>query len=33
MMSYTRRQPEHHQRIRFEEEFKKLLVAYGIQEE
>ena len=31
-VSYIRRQPEHHRRISFEEEFKKLLMAYGIQE-
>jgi REP element-mobilizing transposase RayT len=32
-ITYIRRQPEHHKRISFEEEFKKLLGAYGIQEE
>ena len=32
-ITYIRRQPEHHKRISFEEEFKKLLAAYGIQEE
>ncbi|HEV2962047.1 MAG TPA: transposase [Candidatus Angelobacter sp.] len=30
---YIRRPPEHHKRISFEEEFKRLLAAYGIQEE
>src|SRR5437763_16963652 len=32
-ISYIRRQEEHHQRISFADEFKKLLAAYGIQEE
>jgi hypothetical protein len=32
-VAYIRRQPEHHKRISFEEEFKRLLAAYGIQEE
>jgi hypothetical protein len=33
MSYYSRRQPEHHKRISFEEEFKRLLAAYGIQKE
>ncbi|HEV2961656.1 MAG TPA: hypothetical protein VG649_07520 [Candidatus Angelobacter sp.] len=32
-VTYIRRPPEHHKRISFEEEFKRLLAAYGIQEE
>jgi hypothetical protein len=32
-ISYIRRQEEYHKRISFADEFKKLLTAYGIQED